>query len=104
MWVFQTDSFLSVVAHREKPGVLLVRSRIAGDIERVFPDAAVWEDTAADYRFRAEVDAERFKAALGEAVDRITYDNFKAAVPDGARHDAYLRVWQVMASCYASLP
>ena len=38
MWIFLSDSFLSIVAHRDKPGVLLVRARRAGDIEAVFPD------------------------------------------------------------------
>ena len=39
MWIFQNDSFLSIVAHRDKPGMLLVRARKAGDIEAVFPEA-----------------------------------------------------------------
>jgi hypothetical protein len=41
MWVFLNDSFLSIVAHRTEPGVLLVRARTAGDIEAVFPQAHV---------------------------------------------------------------
>ena len=41
MWLFTSKSFLSVVADKENPkgDRLLVRSRIAGDIEEVFPTA-----------------------------------------------------------------
>ena len=55
MWLFTSKSFLSVVADKENPtgDRLLVRSRIAGDIEEVFPDANVMETCNADYRFRS---------------------------------------------------
>ena len=33
MWIFMNDSMLSIVAHKDKPEHLLVRSRIEGDIE-----------------------------------------------------------------------
>lgn len=99
MWIFQNDSFLSVVAHRDRPGWLLVRSRIKGDIERAIPGAQVYEDETADYRYRAEVTREQLKEALLGAVDRIDYPNFKGSVApsDTARHEAYLDVWQAMA-------
>ena len=41
MWIFLSNSFISVV---QKPGdndLLTVRARIEGDIERVFPGAQV---------------------------------------------------------------
>ena len=55
MWLFTSKSFLSVVADKENPkgDRLLVRSRIAGDIEELFPSADVMETPYADYRFRA---------------------------------------------------
>ena len=55
MWLFTSKSFLSVVSDKENPtgDRLLVRSRIMGDIEEVFPDADVMETPYADYRFRA---------------------------------------------------
>jgi hypothetical protein len=102
MWVFQNSSFLSVVAHKDRPGHLLVRSRIKGDIERAIPEAKVFEDVDADYRYRAVVPTELFKDAMGEAVDRIDYYNFKNSVRDGPRHDAYMSVWQVMASKFGA--
>lgn len=47
MWVFLNNSFLSIVAHRDKPDVLIVRARRAGDIEAIFPQAATWQDPEA---------------------------------------------------------
>ena len=38
------DSFLSIVENMNNPEELLVRARVKGDIERVFHDAAVFED------------------------------------------------------------
>ena len=104
MWIFQNNSYLSVVEHRTEPGHLLVRSRIAGDIERAIPGATVFEDLKADYRYRTVVSRESFKAALAAAVDSIDYDNFKNSVShdEPKRHDAYLGVWQVMASRFGA--
>lgn len=102
MWLFMSDSFLSVVEHKTKPGTLLVRSRVKGDIERAVPCAIVWEDPEADYRYRAEVSKDAFRAALSDAVDRITYPNFKKSVKENRRHSAYMRVWQAMAQAYGA--
>jgi len=42
MWIFLSDSFLSIVDKDDPSGAtLLVRARVAGDIERVFPGVAV---------------------------------------------------------------
>jgi hypothetical protein len=102
MWIFTNESFLSVVEHRDKPGILLVRSRIEGDIERAIPGAEVWEDINADYRYRAEVPKQALKDAVANSVDRISYDNFKSSVKEPKRHNAYLGVWQAMADVYGS--
>jgi len=96
MWIFLKDSFVSLVVHREKPGVLLVRARKAGDIEALLPEAKVWRDPRADYPFRAEVSAEHAALALAVRANTITYDNFKNSVRDQFRHDAYLEVWGTM--------
>lgn len=98
MWIFQNDSFLSIVAHRDKPGVLLVRARKAGDIEAVFAGAESWVDETADYPHRAEVPADDVATVLAERVRGIGYPNFKDSVRDKGRHDAYMGVWSVMAT------
>ena len=64
MWILLNDSALSIVDHLEKPGHLLVRSRIEGDIERAIPRAVVYEDASADYRYRANVPREVVKQAI----------------------------------------
>jgi hypothetical protein len=96
MWVFLNDAMLSIVQSPEAPDRLLVRGRIKGDIEVVFPQAKVTETPSRDYRFRATLHRDLVKAAMAAEVDRITYGNFKASVPEQARHDAYLGVWGVM--------
>ena len=97
MWVFLNNAMLSIVAHGSHPGVLLVRARSAGDIERVFPDAAVSETPTADYRYRADVPTETVAEALAAQVRAIDYPNFKSTVRDTGRLRAYHDVWDVMA-------
>lgn len=96
MWVFMSDSFLSIVAYRDAPGVLLVRARAKGDIERAFPLAVVKVTPAADYRFRARIPAPEVIEAISASLAAIQYDNFKASVREADRHDTYLRVWTAM--------
>ncbi len=99
MWVSLSDSFLSIVALEgpaADPAQLLVRARVAGDIERVFPAATVTSLPNADYAYRAVVTRADVTAALAAAVDGIHYTNFKNSVSDRARHDAYLECWIAM--------
>lgn len=104
MWIFQNDSFVSIVAHKDRPGYLLVRSRIPGDIERAVPGAEVSEDPAADYRYRAVVSKEVVQEAIMKAIGGIDYPNFKNSIDraDGPRHEAYFDVWQTMAKAFGS--
>jgi hypothetical protein len=96
MWIFLNNAFLSIVAHRDKPDLLLVRARAEGDIKRTFPDSEIWEDPVADYRYRAELPRPEVAAAIAERVSGIEYDNFKGSVQEADRHDAYLHVWSAM--------
>jgi hypothetical protein len=94
MWVYLTDALLSIVAHRDRPADLLVRARFRGDIEAVFPDAAVTETLDADYRFRATLPREVVARAIADRAAAIDYPNFKGTLPhrtrtDHARADAY---------------
>ncbi|WP_295581409.1 hypothetical protein [uncultured Lamprocystis sp.] len=96
MWVFLSDAFLSIVAHRDRPDDLLVRARIAGDLERVFPGYPVEITPDADYRFRAVIPRTQVAQALADQATTIDYRNFKGSVRDSDRHDAYMQVWHVM--------
>lgn len=96
MWVFLNDAFLSIVAHRDRPGQLLVRARHAGDIEAVFPNAEVTKTPRADYRYRATLPAGDVSEVLAERVMDIDYPNFKNSVQEPDRHIFYADVWSVM--------
>lgn len=98
MWIFLSDSFLSVVDKGDPSGqTLLVRARRRGDIERVFPSADIIENAGTDYRYRARIDREQVALAMAEQVRAIRYPNYKGAVHDEALHDACVNVWSAMA-------
>lgn len=101
MWVCLNDAFLSIVQppEAERGGaddLLLVRARLRGDIERIFPKARVKRTEDRDYLFRAYIPRERVADAMAAEVRRIHYDNFKNSVPDNDRHDAYAECWGAM--------
>jgi len=98
MWVYLNNAFLSIVAHRTKPEYLLVRARLRGDIERVFPGASISESAHNDYRFRTEIKRTDAGRVLGAAVEGLRYDNFKHSVAEPDRHDAYVKAWEAMAN------
>lgn len=52
MWIMLNNAFLSIVENRNNKDELLVRARIEGDIERVFPEADSFQDEQADYKYR----------------------------------------------------
>ncbi len=96
MWILMNDSMLSVVRHNTLPDTLLVRARLAGDIEQVFPSAQVAENGGSDYRFRASVPEQEVAEAVRRRVLDIDYGNFKSSVPEPKRHQAYFKVWDVL--------
>jgi hypothetical protein len=96
MWIHLNNAFLSVVAHRHQPDMLLVRARVAGDIEKVFPAAVVSETLEADYLFRAVLPRPVVASVLSGLAAGIEYDNFKRSVADNDRHDAYYECWLAM--------
>ena len=97
MWIFLSDSFLSIVDKGDPSGAtLLVRARRRGDIEAVFPGAEVVEGAGTDYRYRARIDRDQVADAMARQVERIRYGNFKSTVRDDDRHRAYMDTWQAM--------
>lgn len=104
MWIFLSEAMLSIVAPKPGKGVnpartVVVRARLAGDIERVFgKKVQVLVDQGTDYRYRALISRKKVAAVLAAlAVDGIRYENFKDSVREKSRHDAYFRVWGAMA-------
>lgn len=96
MWLCLSRSFISVVTDRGNPDRLLVRARVAGHIEAVFPKAEVFTDAGADYFYRAFIDRDEVAEQISKEVLAIDYDNFKASVPDQALEMAYIGVWRLM--------
>jgi hypothetical protein len=98
MWLFTSKSFLSVVADKDQPDgpKLLVRSRVEGDIEEIFPTADVKETPNGDYRFRAWIPREIVAQAVSRYVDQLSYPNFKNSVTDKQRLHPLMKVWQTM--------
>ena len=96
MWIFLNKAFLSVVAHRNKLDMLLVRARVAGDLERVFAGAVVTMTPSADHRFRAVIPREEAARVLAKQVAAIDYPNFKDSVWEPDRHHAYFASWRAM--------
>ena len=95
MWIALNNSFLSIVENRKNSSELLVRARVKGDIERVFPEAETFEDLNADYRYRALINRELVAKTVAYQVSEINYDNFKNSISkdEYQRHDVYLKVW-----------
>ena len=103
MWIMLSDAFLSIVAIYEpdRSDNLLVRARVKGDIERVFPGEKTLYTPKADYAYRAVISVGRVGMAMTDELLRIDYPNFKNSVTEKDRHDAYLRCWGVMADFQA---
>lgn len=104
MWICLNDAFLSVVSKNCKPDQLLVRARVKGHIEAVFPDAVVSESTTTDYRYRAVVSRIEVADALIGQVMSLDYSNFKNSVRDNRLHDAYAAFWNVHARLQPTAP
>lgn len=99
MWISTNQAFLSIVASPSDTGMLLVRARRVGDIEAVFGDQ--WPVTTIpkrDYQFRAFIPRAVVGRAIAGHLEGIDYGNFKDSVVDPALHNAYTKVWGVMAT------
>ena len=94
MWLCLNDAFLSIVALPDHPDELLVRARIAGDIERLFPVAQVIAHAGTDYRYRARLPRQQVAAVVAARVQALDYTNFKNSVRDEERHQTYYDLWE----------
>lgn len=97
MWLFSKDGFFSIVEHTDNSNLLLVRSRIKGDIEKYWP-VEVKEGAGSDYRFRSVLPRAEVSDRIAKIVHDIDYPDFKASVEDNRRLSWYFQVWDVMAT------
>lgn len=93
MWIQFNNAFLSIVENRENTTELLVRARVKGDIEKVFPEADVFEDNNADYKYRAFISKAMVAEKIMLKVTEINYDNFKNSVKEIERKKVYGNIW-----------
>jgi hypothetical protein len=106
MWIFTNYGFVSAVAHSEKAGVLLVRAREPGVLEKLCErhaiPAKVETTPCADYLYRMEFGRKAFAAVVSDEITRIDYPNFKSSVRaaqpanTSRLHAALMDVWCVM--------
>ncbi len=101
MWLFCKSGFFSAVQHAQNPGVIHLRARFKGDLERLFAEhgvnAQITETPLRDYRFRADLKKADWTRIVAAEADAIDYTNFKNAVHDGTERDwAYMDVWTAM--------
>ena len=73
MWIYLNNSFLSIVAHNDKPEHMHVRGRRRGDIEAVFPEANVTDTPDRDYAFRADISRTSDSPKIAEWIGLITF-------------------------------
>lgn len=98
MWLFARKGFFSIVQHRDRPDILIVRARVAGDIEKYWPNAHVLVTEDSDYRFRALMPRRTVSEKIKEITETIDYDNFKNSIEDKDRRGlVYARIWSSMA-------
>ena len=73
---------------------MLFRVRVKFDIKN-FPDADVFEDDSADYKYRAFILKAKVAVKMMFKIKDIKYDNFKNSVIEIERKMPILRNWQI---------
>jgi hypothetical protein len=99
MWVFAVTGFYSIIVDRHNPDHLLVRSRVAGDIEALWPSAKVEQTPTRDYTYtyRASIPRHIVMQAISSEIEDIDYDNYRHAIHDLRRLFDYTIIWQQLA-------
>ncbi len=84
--------------HKDDPSIRLVRARCKGDIEAVFPEADVFEDATADYRYRALIPVDDVAFVIAKQVVEMGYTNFINSIQSNKHeyNNACMDVWRVM--------
>ena len=94
MWIYLTEGAFSIVAHRDKPDHLLVRSRHPNSIRRAFPHAKQYYIQDADYPYRADIRRNHVAEFLIQRLTLMTYDNFKNTVVNDEDYSNLLnKIW-----------
>lgn len=111
MWTMTPDGFLSAVAHREDPSLVMVRARDEESLLRLArnlgrPADEVYSSCVSDYPYRLVVPKSEYAAWLSEQVMAMDYDNFKSAAHErrGGRFTTFLHTVWVAGLALTELP
>jgi len=76
MDIFAQHGILSIVAHRDKPGMLMVRAVARDDLEHFWPAAKIVRTDDGDYLFakRTADRTAKINDAISEAIDSPDHD------------------------------
>ena len=108
MWVAHSaggGGWVFIVAHRDRPGHLMVRARVRDHITSMWPDAEVYTlDVPHDYQYRADILREDVAAALSLYAGDIEYDDYKSSVIDSDLYSALVAIWTVLVRTFGRGP
>lgn len=96
MWLFTSQGFLSIVAHRDMQGFFLVRARRRSHLVALLPNAEIIHHRDADYPFRCLLSLVELQECVMHQLQAIDYDNYKNSILEDAYHDVCLDVWRTM--------
>lgn len=85
MWIFTKQGFLSIKQHNDDPEKLLIRARVNGDLQKIFPGCKVIANTGTDYKYRTTVNRSA-AAAVTQRLANILFQNLLRGVMDQHCH------------------
>jgi hypothetical protein len=95
MYLFAQHGILSIVKHRDRPGMLMVRAIARDDLTHYFPQVKIQVTPKGDYRYRVTLPSDLVAKRIANAVYAIDYPKVKPSVA-ADRADAYFAVWSIM--------
>lgn len=96
MWLFSQRGFFSIVQHRDKPHILIVKARMRGDIEKYWPDAVIERNEDFDYLYRTELYRHQVEPVILKMVQDVNYASFKGSLEDKRRYIWHVQVWEIL--------
>jgi hypothetical protein len=96
MWLSLSKGFLSVVALKDEPNMVMVRARRKEHLTEYFAGQNVLYTKNADYPYRVICSKIALTAMVTRYIEQLDYTNFKDSVKNHQLHHAYLNVWSTM--------
>jgi hypothetical protein len=97
MWIYTTGGFYSLIQNDTNPTRITIRSRVDGDLQRLWPAAEIEATPQNDYLYRTTLSRAQTLAAIAEQVQAIDYGNYKSAVRDYRRLEFLGLIWAISA-------